>query len=87
MPKIQGFLENTVLPTEKTDPGNSGKFILGIPNGHFEMIFLGGWDRPKSDPLSHKTANLQGALSATRGSAPGGLGTRQVFYREKCCPL
>ena len=24
------------------DPGNSGKFILGIPNGHFGMIFLGG---------------------------------------------
>ena len=29
------------------DPGNSRKFTLGIPNGHFGMIFLGGWEWPK----------------------------------------
>ena len=28
-------------------PGNSGNFILGIPNGHFGMSFLGGWGWPK----------------------------------------
>ena len=27
---------------KKADPGNSGKFILGLPNRHFGMIFLGG---------------------------------------------
>ena len=31
----------------KADPGNSGKFIPGIANGRFEMIFLGGREWPK----------------------------------------
>ena len=41
--EIQGFLlSNIEMPRKRANPGNSGKFVLGIPNGHFGMIFLGG---------------------------------------------
>ena len=41
--KVPGFLlDNVETPRKKADPGNSGKFVPGIPNGHFGMIFLGG---------------------------------------------
>ena len=42
--KFPGFLlkkkERNVK--KQAAPGNSGKFIVGIPNWHFGMIFLGG---------------------------------------------
>ena len=38
-----------------------------------------------AEPVSHKIGkDLQGALSATRGLAPGGLGTRQNKFMDVC---
>ena len=31
------LLKNVIVPRRKDDPGNSKKFLLGIPNGHFGM--------------------------------------------------
>ena len=56
-----------ILDKKRADPENSGKFILGIPNGRLGMIFLGGWEWPKLicwARRNHKSFGGQGKSSS-----------------------